>query len=113
MYPISSIKPANPTVIVLIVTLLVMTRANTYSVHPSMNVKVAVADKPGAATGKITLNRAPILEQPSIMADSSNSCGILLKYPVSIHVEKGKANAVYVKIKPWKVSSILNLNRSK
>src|SRR5262245_61688401 len=95
----------SPTTIIesLIGTVMVLwsevnTRASRNSFQDSVNEKIAEATIPGADSGNRIRNSAPILVQPSTIACSSSSGGMLLKYPISIQVQKGTMNERYVKM---------------
>ena len=64
------------------------------------NENTAAARIPGLAKGRMILINAPIVEHPSIMADSSNSGGRSSKNPLRIQITKGKLKAAYKIINP-------------
>src|SRR6266478_2789841 len=77
---------------VIVVWSEVKTSARRNSFQAKVNEKMADATIPGADSGRRIRNRASILVQPSTIACSSSSAGILLKYPISIQVQKGTVN---------------------
>jgi len=62
--------------------------------------KIDDATSPGADKGKTILKKLPNLEQPSIIAASSKSLGIILKYSLSIQIAKGNNQDEWAKITP-------------
>ena len=83
---------------VIVVWSEVKTRARRNSFQDRVNEKMADATMPGADSGSRIRNSAPILVQPSTIACSSSSGGILRKYPISIQVQKGTMNERYVRM---------------
>src|SRR5699024_6379926 len=69
----------NPTGSVRADSDVVSIEANTNSFHEIIKAYIPVAAKPGAAKGRVTLNKAPKWEHPSTIAASSNSFGMLIK----------------------------------
>src|SRR5690554_1750303 len=86
-------------------------KMNAYknSFHANRSVKIATDVMPGPEIGRITRRNAESVEQPSIIAASSSSLGIVSKYPFSIQVAVGSPKAKYVMIKPLRRSSRLTL----
>src|SRR5947207_15767731 len=79
------------------------------SFHDSVNAKIPADRMPGTAIGKMIRVIAPKRVAPSMRAHSSNSLGIVLKYPMRSHVQNGMRNVGYVRISAqgvlpsWKV----------
>ena len=58
------------------------------------NVKRLITASPGADNGNTIRMKAPNLEQPSIMPDSSTSIGTLSKNDLSIQIVQGNPRIV-------------------
>ena len=67
-----------------------------------------IATNPDNSRGKVIRKNAPILRQPSVIATSSNSAGILIMNPLIIQVLNGTVYAEKLRIKPTWVSSNLS-----
>ena len=78
---------------------LIRNRANINSFHANIKHSNAVATKPGAATGRATLQKALSLEQPSTSAASSSSLGTYSKKPMSNQVAKGRLKVQYASMR--------------
>src|SRR5262244_2455688 len=63
-----------------------------YSFHDSVKAKIPAERMPGTASGKLILTMARMRLAPSIRAHSSISRGMVLKYPIKSHVQKGMRN---------------------
>ena len=61
-------------------------------VHDEREQKMTTVRMPGIEIGKTTRVRVSIRDAPSTRAASSSSCGIVLKKPISSHVENGTVN---------------------
>src|SRR5258708_3980102 len=70
------------------------TRANRNSFQENSMVKIAAETNPGAVSGSAIRQKAPIREQPSILAASSSSTGISSKKLRIIQMTNGKLNVV-------------------
>src|SRR5919201_4896587 len=66
--------------------------AYTKSFRTSENEKITTVRIPGTEIGKITCSSVFRRDAPSTSAASSSSPGIVLKNPISSHVEKGTVN---------------------
>ena len=64
-----------------------------YSFHAWMKPKIAVATRPGPTSGKVIRKKAPTRVQPSIIADSSSSAGMLATKPRSVQTMNGSTTA--------------------
>ena len=64
-----------------------------YSFQAWMNPKIAVATRPGPIRGNVIRKKAPTRVQPSIMADSSSSAGMLATNPRSVQTMNGSTTA--------------------
>ena len=67
-------------------------RAYTNSFHESVKPNMAEKMTPGMAMGSTIRTIAPIRLHPSIIAHSSMSLGMDLKYAISIQVQNGMRN---------------------
>src|SRR5215212_4895918 len=65
--------------------------ANRNSFHAWMNVRIAVVNTPGAASGTMTLRNACSVVAPSTFAASSRSAGNSLKKATRIQIVNGSA----------------------
>src|SRR5436190_11612837 len=74
------------------------------SFHDSVKAKMPAERMPGTAIGKMMRSIAPKRVAPSMRAHSSSSFGIVLKYPISSHVQNGIRNVGYVRINAHGVS---------
>src|SRR5262249_15263854 len=77
------------------------------------NAKIAVATRPGAQSGNTTRMNAPARVQPSIIAASSSSTGMLATNPRSVQTMNGTMNARYVTITLISVSIAPKLSISR
>src|SRR5439155_24058714 len=82
----------------------VSTYVNSFQVR--VKPKSAAHTTPGTAMGRTTRMSVCILEAPSTRAHSSTSLGIVRKYPMSSHVEKGTRKVGEVTISAQIVSEI-------
>lgn len=89
----SSIKPAIPTGRVRVPP-AVNASEYMYSFQELMTLKIVTATIPGRARGRTILRNRPILEQPSIRADSSISIGTSLIKEFIIQITKGRLTVV-------------------
>src|SRR5262249_25651203 len=88
--------------------------AKKTSFHDSKKMYMAVAASPGSASGSVTRQSAPSLDDPSIIAASSSSAGTALKKPISSQVETGSPNTRYVTISdPYVLVSFRFVHRMK
>src|SRR3954454_13139476 len=76
------------------------TNVSEYTKSCMLNVKakIATVSMPAALSGRITRTTAPNLEQPSIIAASSISNGIVLKKPAINQVQNGIVKVGYARI---------------
>ena len=63
------------------------------SFHAMMNAKTDVLTRPGAISGNRILRKAWPWEQPSIIAASSRSLGMLAMNPRSVQIVNGSTKA--------------------
>src|SRR5262245_54188156 len=68
------------------------------SFHDSVKAKIPAERMPGTATGKMMRIMAPNRVAPSMRAHSSSSFGMVLKYPIRSHVQKGMRKVGYVRM---------------
>src|SRR5262249_62227961 len=68
------------------------------SFHDSVKAKIPAERMPGTASGKLMLTMARMRLAPSIRAHSSISRGMVLKYPIKSHVQKGMRDVGEVRI---------------
>ena len=99
--PTTIIESLMGTVIVLWSTVKTSARRNSFQAR--VNEKMAEATMPGADRGRRMRTIAPILLHPSTIACSSSSGGMLRKYPISIHVQKGTVIVRYVSMSDFSV----------
>ena len=69
-----------------------------------MNTRVPAVIRPGLVSGKIILVKRWRNEQPSMVALSSSSLGIVDMKPCTRNIEVGRFMAVYVRIRAPRVS---------
>src|SRR5215216_5405327 len=72
--------------------------AKRNSFQAKMNVRIAVVNTPGAASGTITFRKACIVVAPSTLAASSRSRGSSLKNATRSQIVSGRAKTVSVMI---------------
>ena len=65
-----------------------------------MKTNTAVATRPGATSGSRIFVNAPTRLEPSTIAASSSSFGMLRRKPRSVQTANGSAKVMYVRITP-------------
>src|SRR6476620_4366157 len=78
--------------------------ARAYSFQQKKNVRIAVVNTPGAASGTITFRNACHAVAPSTCAACSISHGICRKNADMVQMDSGRANVRYGMISPIQVS---------
>lgn len=86
--------------------------ANKYSFHAVINANIPVATIPCFIRGIQILKKVLKGEQPSILADSSNDIGMLLKKLARVSVQNGRVNEIYAIINPIRLSNNPTLTKN-